>query len=490
MIRRLILVISILVLVPIVPAQATEAQIKVMSRNLYLGADVGVAMKLLPKFSDAAQFMWDQMKANDFSKRAPKLAQEVITYKPDVIGLQEATIWYCKKNAWSKKTEVLNFTKQFLAATKNLGEEYVLAEKNGVLARNPGYSIAPVPFLTMVNDPATFQPLFGQDKAACGFEIGDALAVKKSLAKNIQRVGNTEYEQTYTIIPTLMTIYRGYSWADIDFNGVLTRVVTTHLESIWDKNKIPNSAIQAEQLVQDLSRTKLPLVVLGDFNSDPRDPRPATAPNPGEQPVASDNCPAQVDRPVIESAESTCNAYWIMKRSGFFDASPDPQNPANFTWGASALLAGPEKNRYEAAVTMGNPNGFTDRLDYVFIKNGVTSISSQIIGNQWPVGLSTWQCNAPEQITNTKEIAALEKIDIPNVGFCLATDHAGVFATMGLNNAGGNSGDEVPPSHKPFPISFWQWVGIAILLIVMWRLRRRWRSNQSSEQPEELGEES
>ena len=314
MIRRLILVISILVLVPIVPAQATEAQIKVMSRNLYLGADVGVAMKLLPKFSDAAQFMWDQMKANDFSQRAPKLAQEVMTYKPDVIGLQEATIWYCKKNAWSKKTEVLNFTKQFLAATKNLGEEYVLAEKNGVLARNPGYSIAPVPFLTMVNDPATFQPLFGQDKAACGFEIGDALAVKKSLAKNIQRVGNTEYEQTYTIIPTLMTIYRGYSWADIDFNGVLTRVVTTHLESIWDKNKIPNSAIQAEQLVQDLSRTKLPLVVLGDFNSDPRDPRPATAPNPGEQPVASDNCPAQVDRPVIESAESTCNAYWIMKR--------------------------------------------------------------------------------------------------------------------------------------------------------------------------------
>ena len=73
MIRRLILVISILVLVPIVPAQATEAQLKVMSRNLYLGADVGVAMKLLPKFSDAAQFMWDQMKANDLDRKSTRL---------------------------------------------------------------------------------------------------------------------------------------------------------------------------------------------------------------------------------------------------------------------------------------------------------------------------------------------------------------------------------------------------------------------------------
>ena len=490
MIRRLLITMSLLTFIPIVPAHATETQIKVMSRNLYLGADVGVAMKLLPKFSDAAQFMWDQMKANDFSKRAPKLAQEVATYKPDVIGLQEATIWYCKKNAWSKKVEVLNFTKQFLAATKDLGEEYVLAEKNGVIARNPGYSIAPVPYLTMVKDPATFQPLFGEDKAACGFEIGDALAVRKSLAENIQQVGNTEYEQTYTIIPTLMTIYRGNSWADIDLNGVRTRFVTTHLESIWDKNKVPNSAIQAEQLVQDLSSTKLPLVVIGDFNSDPRDPRPATAPNPGEQPVASEKCPAQVDRPVIENAESTCNAYWIMKRSGFFDASPDPQNPSNFTWGASALLAGPEKNRYQSAVAMGNTNGFTDRLDYVFIKNGVTSISAQIIGNQWPVGLSTWQCNTPEQVANTKLIASLEKIDIPNVGFCFATDHAGVFATMGVSDVANSAGDIAPPAHKPFPISFWQWVGIAILLFIGWRLRRRLRRNQSEDQAEDLEEES
>ena len=37
-------------------------RITVMSRNIYLGADVGVALDLIPNFPAAAQFMWDQMK--------------------------------------------------------------------------------------------------------------------------------------------------------------------------------------------------------------------------------------------------------------------------------------------------------------------------------------------------------------------------------------------------------------------------------------------
>ena len=134
-----------LLIAPAPTANAAAPQITVMTRNLYLGADVGVAMDLIPNLSAAAQFMWDQVKATDFNMRAPKLAAEVIAARPDVIGIQEATIWYCKKNAWSKKTEVLNFTKQFLAATKAQGQEYVLANKDGKTALNTGYSIAAVP---------------------------------------------------------------------------------------------------------------------------------------------------------------------------------------------------------------------------------------------------------------------------------------------------------------------------------------------------------
>ena len=434
--KRLLFVLLVaLSLIPVVPAQAANPQVTVMTRNLYLGSDVGVAMDLIPDLSAAAQFMWDQVKKTDFNKRAPKLAAEVIAQKPDVVGLQEATIWFCKKNAFSKRTEVFNFTKQFLAATKALGTEYVLAQKAGITALNTGYSIAAVPFVTMVNDPETFQPLFGQDKAACGFEIADALAIRADLASKVLKVGNTEYEQTYTIVPTIMTIYRGYTWADIQIGNTPVRFVTTHLESLWDENKVPNAAIQAKQLIEDLKDTKTPVVVMGDFNSDPRDPRMPANPNPGEQPVASDACPA---------GTSKCNAYLLMTEAGFTDSGPDPLLPENYTWGMNALLTGPDPVRLKVAKELGNNAGYTDRLDYVFVKNGADVISAKIIGDTPPNNLNT--------------------------------DHAGVVTELSINsNVSERSADL--PEHAPFPISFWQWVGIALLLATAALLFRRFKKN-------------
>lgn len=429
--RLLLAVLVALSLIPVVPAQAADAQVKVMTRNLYLGADVGVAMDLIPDLSAAAQFMWDQVKKTDFNKRAPKLAAEVIAQKPDVVGLQEATIWFCKKNIFSKRTEVFNFTQQFLAATKAQGTEYVLAQKDGKTALNTGYSIAAVPFVTMVNDPETFQPLFGQDKAACGFEIADALAIRADLAGNVLKVGNTEYEQTYTIVPTIMTIYRGYTWADIQIGNTPVRFVTTHLESLWDENKVPNAAIQAQQLIKDLADTKNPIIVMGDFNSDPRDPRMPENPNPGEQPVASDACPA---------GTSKCNAYLLMSEAGFVDAGPDPMLPENYSWGMNALLTGPDATRLKFAKLLGNSAGYTDRLDYVFSRNGAKAVSSQLIGNKAPNNLNT--------------------------------DHAGIVATLSINSTVSERSADLP-EHAPFPISFWQWVGIGLLVAIAALIYRR-----------------
>ena len=423
--RLLVALLVALSLIPVVPAHAAGPQVTVMTRNLYLGSDVGVAMDLIPNLSAAAQFMWDQVKKTDFNKRAPKLAAEVIAKKPDVVGLQEATIWFCKKNVFSKRTEVFNFTKQFLAATKAQGTEYVLAQKDGITALNTGYSIAAVPFVTMVNDPEIFQPLFGQDKAACGFEIADALAIRADLADKVLKVGNTEYEQTYTIVPTIMTIYRGYTWADIQIGNTPVRFVTTHLESLWDENKVPNSAIQAQQLIADLKNTKNPVVVMGDFNSDPRDPRMPANPNPGEQPVASDACPA---------GTSKCNAYLLMTEAGFTDSGPDPLLPENYTWGMNALLTGPDPVRLKVAKQLGNNAGYTDRLDYVFVKNGVSVTSSGLIGATPPNNLNT--------------------------------DHAGIVATLAINSTVSERSTDLP-EHAPFPISFWQWVGIAVVAVII-----------------------
>jgi Endonuclease/Exonuclease/phosphatase family len=471
---RIVLVSLALAFSTVMPAQAADQPLTVMSRNLYLGADVGVAMELIPDFSAAAQFMWNQVAATDFTLRAPALAKEVIAQDADVVGLQEATHWYCKKNLWSKKVVIFDFTKEFLDATKAAGSQYVLASKGGTDALNIGYSIPAVPYLTMVEDPKSFQPIFGSDKAACGFEIGDAIVVKKELADQIIQVGNTEYDASYTIIPKLMTIYRGYTWIDFAHNGSKVRIVSTHLESLWDSNKVPNSALQATQLIGDLANTKMPTIVIGDFNSDPRDPRPVDGYNPGGQPEASETCLDQGAPTSVANSLSKCNAYWQMRQGGFEDAGPDARDPKNYTWGMSALLAGPDAKRYKAAKLVGNDFGFTDRLDYIFFRNGVKVVSSKIVGNTWPQG-STWDCSNEEQVNNAAEIAGFMKIEAPARNFCNDTDHASVVAKVSIPTNSIQS--EALPDHAPFPITFWNWVGIVLLIslsgIIYLRRRRK-----------------
>lgn len=443
-VRKTLALVLVLLFLPISSARAGEPyQVTVMSRNLYLGADVGVAMELLPDFPAAAQFMWDQVKRTDFSKRVFKLAGEAAREKPDVIGIQEATIWYCKKNLWSKKVEVFNFLDQFIAASKETGVGYSLAQAKGVAAYNPGYTISAIPYLTKVTDPDLFPSIFGSSTASCGFTIADAILVRDELSSRVINVGNTEYDATYSIVPTIMTIYRGYTWIDLAIADSRVRIISTHLESIWDDNKIPNAAKQADQLISDLKESKMPLIVIGDFNSDPRDPRPVGSANPGLQPVASDACPP--------SGDATCNAYTKMINAGFSNSSPDAKDPGNYTWGATALLDGPDPVREPAAKVFGNQYGFTDRLDYIFTKNVYATVSTKIIGNVYPDGSSIWDCGSKK---------------------CFATDHAGVLSTIEIPR-GSSAQDPAIPPHARFPLGIWHLIAIALVTFVSWWIARR-----------------
>ena len=176
--------------------------------------------------------------------------------------------------------------------------------------------------------------------------------------------------------------------------------------------------------------------MIGDFNSDPRDPRQKGYANPGEQPTASEKCPA---------GSTQCSAYKVMRDAKFTDAGPDASDPATFTWGMNALLTGPDPARKTAASAMGNTYGFTDRLDYIFLKNGIDVLTSKIIGQTPPYG----------------------------------TDHAGVMAELNVS-AEGSIVSKPLDAHSRFPISFWKGVGIFLAAFVIWRIARRVRKRRNS----------
>jgi hypothetical protein len=462
-----------------------RAEVTVMARNLYLGADVGVALELLPDMPAAAQFMWEQVAATDFSARAPLLATEAARHQPDVIGLQEATTWRCRPGNIGRSVDVYDFTAEFLEATRAAGVPYVIAEHDGRRAFNEGYAIPALPFLSVVEDPDTFQPLFGRDTATCGFAIADALLVREDVADGIVAVGTSEYRDRYVVAPTLLAIDRGYAWADLRIDGSTIRFVTTHLESLWDADEPTLGGMQARQLVEDLEETTLPLVVMGDLNNDPRDPRPEGAPNPAGQPEAGEGCPQQVQEPTVETAEPRCNAYWTLRQTGFDDAGPDAFDGGNLTWGSNALLAGPDPARVEDALRSGNPGGFTDRLDYVLLRNGAEAVDAEVVGDEWPDGPDLWDCDHPEQVALTEEVsrvlAAADLAEpIEGRGVCLPTDHAGVVAQLRVPTNAADASSPAPPEHARFPIGFWGWVGLLLLALIVWRVVRRWRRRRTS----------
>ncbi len=96
------LLLSALLTLPVAaPAMAAKHKskpkpnVKVMSRNLYLGADLtpGVQAQDLQSLVNAAGTILNQVDANRFDIRAKGLAAEVIAKKPDLVGLQEVALW-------------------------------------------------------------------------------------------------------------------------------------------------------------------------------------------------------------------------------------------------------------------------------------------------------------------------------------------------------------------------------------------------------------
>lgn len=146
---------------PSYPAHGQEPERVIFAtRNIYLGADVGIAMKKLPNFPAAAQFMWDQVRANDFSQRAPLLAQELINTGAQVIGIQEATTWHCRTGLFSREVVVHDFLGDLIKELGSRGAKFSIAEVGQERALNPGFEIAPIPYLTMVEDRDRFPALF------------------------------------------------------------------------------------------------------------------------------------------------------------------------------------------------------------------------------------------------------------------------------------------------------------------------------------------
>ena len=208
----------------------TGSALRVMTRNLYLGADVNRPVLAAPEDLPAAIAQTRAvLERTDFRIRARLVAAEIARTAPDLIGLQEVAHWQ------------LGETEQdFLALLlDSLGGGYVVAQEG---------TRAQVELVT--------------DQGRAGLRLRDVILARAGVA--VDSGGDATYAENLALPleDRSVTVLRGYQWVDLD--GL--RFVNTHLEA----HDLTVAVAQAGQLVDSL--TDAPTVVLGDLNSDPDDP--------------------------------------------------------------------------------------------------------------------------------------------------------------------------------------------------------------------------
>jgi endonuclease/exonuclease/phosphatase family metal-dependent hydrolase len=140
--RRLALIVAALALGALVfvavsasPASAAKhgSKVKVMTRNLFLGADLGpgIDAQNFNELKDAAGQILNQVDANKFQVRAKGLATEILRKEPDLVGLQEVALWRtgpCKviipPQPFEAKHVRYDFLKLLLDRLNSKGAEY------------------------------------------------------------------------------------------------------------------------------------------------------------------------------------------------------------------------------------------------------------------------------------------------------------------------------------------------------------------------------
>ena len=230
-------------------ARRTPLTLRVMTRNLYLGAnlDAIVKAKSLPEALNAVAAGWAQAQANDFPTRARAIAREIAGAKPDFVGFQEAVLYRTQSPP--------DFT---ATPATSVVLDYASELRKALAARHLRYRFLAVAPWTDAELPAGSPATMD-----IRLTVRDALLVRIDRRLRIRRVHKVQYATTTPLFGGLVTAKRGYIYADATMGGRTFRVATTHLESFDNGSQVA----QGQELGAALSVGKLPTVLLGDLNS-------------------------------------------------------------------------------------------------------------------------------------------------------------------------------------------------------------------------------
>ena len=238
-------------------AAGDKTLVRVMTRNMDAGTDLNyvAAATNNTELLAAAFATLQEVVASRIPERAARLADEIAASKPDLVGLQEATLW---------RTGDLTVPAQNTAKTVLYDQiDLLVAALND---RGVPYRVAAVQVLSDVEVPV---PQAGKNVR---FTDRNAILVRADLPPGHLDVLGTETRLFTTLLPlpgVNTSILCGWIAADVKVRGARFKFVTTHLQSATASvpATVAVQVAQSIQLVQDLASSSLPVILAGDFNA-------------------------------------------------------------------------------------------------------------------------------------------------------------------------------------------------------------------------------
>lgn len=289
-------------------------KIKVMTRNIYLGADIFPVIataeqqaQLPPEQQNpiaiplAVSEVFQTIQATNFPERAQALADEIERRRPHVIGLQEVSQLFTGPadslvGGTSPASDVVyDYLNILMAALAERGLDYVVAS----VVDNADLEL---PMVTGADETGypTFADVRLHDRDVILVKNSDNVSFSNEYSANFTTNGST------SIGGTTVEFTRGYNMIDVNVKGADYRFVNTHLEVGGSEPFISLQAIQMNELTQVVNATTLPetpVIMVGDFNSSPED-----------QPFDSVFGIGTLYPPYLQAVGSGYNDLWLSKK--------------------------------------------------------------------------------------------------------------------------------------------------------------------------------
>jgi len=267
-----------------------KADIKVMTQNQYLGADLSPIIEAgsPAAFNAAVINALLAIGNNNIQERAAALAESIRDKSPHLVALQEIYAFECEDFGSGACSLFQGAFNDHLALTMAaLGGDYEVAAVVQNLTLPPASIPLPgIPvFLAANSPPAFFVRVIDRDVILARSDI-ETSAVDFHCSTdrvsldgcNFNFVATTPFPNPTGGPPIDINIERGYVGVDALVNGVNYRFINTHLEvkSLGGNPASPAiQAVQASELwgaILDHFNPAQRLLVAGDFNSSPADP--------------------------------------------------------------------------------------------------------------------------------------------------------------------------------------------------------------------------